>query len=124
MPLNEFLKFSFWAFVGMVGSFSYSVRQSIRKDSATPNRFSWPYLWKGMFRFVSSIFTICASVIFWEQISGWFFESASKVELTAWSAFWIIGVGNDKIVKSLFGETKEAYRTGKQIIKKVNNAQI
>ena len=118
IPFKEFLPLYIWALIGAIMSFARTADKARRKDPNTPNKWSWPHLWKGVKRTLITMGTMAIGIIFWNEISLFLFNAESAIELTMWSAFFVIGIGSDKLTEVLFGGTKDIGEYVKKIAKK------
>jgi hypothetical protein len=115
MPFSEFIVFYVWAFIGAMLLFWISVGKAIKKDPETPDRWSWMHLWKGVCKIPLTMVIMAVAIIFWEQISKIMFDSETDIELTMWSAFFIVGFGSEKIKDMVFGGSKETVKAFKKL---------
>jgi len=97
--INDFVAFYLWALIGFFIVFGFGVKSNVKKTG-----WSWPSFWKGWKRVMTSFLLIAVGIIFWPQISQFFFNSETPVELNMWSSL-SIGLGLDRLrsgLKSLF----------------------
>ena len=100
VPLPQFIAFYIAGSVGAVFSFAINVGSDIKKDKATPGKFSKAHFKVKIWRFVSAIITLALIIVFNKEILGFLLASEGAVELTLWSSF-VSGMGADRIGKRI-----------------------
>ncbi|MCK4830162.1 hypothetical protein KA005_81340 [bacterium] len=97
--INDFVASYLWALIGFLVVFGFGVKTNAKKSG-----WSWPAFWNGWKRLLSSLLLIAVGIVFWPQISQFFFNSETPVELNMWSSLGI-GLGLDRLrsgIKSIF----------------------
>jgi len=98
VPVNDFIAFYIWGVIAMLVVFFMGVGNNAKKTG-----WSWPSFWGGWKRILVNLMLIAIGIVFWPNLSEFFFQSESTVELTMWSAL-LIGLSLDRLrswVKSL-----------------------
>lgn len=98
VPIEDFLAFFAWALIGMLVIFFMGVGNNVQK-----NGWQWARFWNGWKRILVNVFLIAIGIIFWPNLSKFFFDNETPVELTMWSSL-TIGLMLDRLrswVKSL-----------------------
>ena len=110
MPFREFIVLYVWALFGALLSFAWTVIRAVKNDTRTSHKFEWQYFWKGAIRTIATVITMAVAIVFWPEISGILFQSETPIELTSWAAFFVIGVGSDKITEAIWGAQEEGWK--------------
>jgi len=100
ISIPNFIAFYIMGVAGAIVSLGFSVESGIRKNTTTPNKFSWGALKVKTGRIIIAAITIALGIIFNKEILSFMFSSEAPVELTLWSSL-IVGMGWDRLGKTL-----------------------
>lgn len=100
IPLSQFIAFYIVGLVGAFISFGINVGLAVKKDAATPNKFSPRKLRFKLIRWATSLLLLAVGIVFNKEILAAGLESASQIELKLWSAL-LVGMSTDQLGKTL-----------------------
>lgn len=107
MPLAQFIAMFILAVLGVVVFFAKEVRNAIKYDKRTPDKFNFRQMFKmSALRILTGLIIIPIAIIYFGELSKMVFQIAEPLEMNGFVAF-SLGMGIDRLVDGVLGYGKE-----------------
>ena len=98
VAINDFVAFYLWALIGFIIVFIIGTTVNVKKKGWNRAAF-----WNGWKRILVNLLLIAVGIVFWPQLSQFFLNSETPIELNMWSSL-TMGISLDRLrswVKSM-----------------------